>query len=219
MTNLDIEFCNKIFELLDGKIVKKLKKAHSNTMPMKNIIQYCFEHGYLRVYFCKDGGLDVTITVERYGPNEQDFNIVFSKDEMCDKTALLLSALILVLSYAQCCPEDYFGSSAFLAEYSHQERKKKNKVIPLSWEDYENYPGYTTFYERLLFEIEHAKENADAWIDFVNSECFRLFQILAEHDYDNKTHEWYCEVIRNSSLSKTLKNNLISSKWIKNEYD
>lgn len=210
-----VNFCDNLYSSIDKKILRKLDRGYSRAKPFHNFIAYCFDNSYIRIYYDKHNELlEITITVENYGPNERTFYLHFKEEEINDKTVQLFTALISILSFVEACPEYYKENSAFLEEIAYYDNLHKKCRIPLSYKKYEEYLKlyYGAFLQVMCFEMEFAKNNMDLWIDFFNSEYYKVFEIISENSL---SFEKYCEIINNSSFPKTLKNKLIHSKSIK----
>ena len=203
-----VEFYQKLYSRLNLKElgVKFKESSPCGNKNNKYLAVYYFGYSYIRMYFTKENILEVYITVERYGPNQRNIFLEFTEEElMNEKTIDLLECIIKLISYSTVCPEYYCFESDFL--YIVVCNNKNSKVkFPVSLEKLKNVDcGYWRYYQVLLWEIQNIKEDPNMWIDFVNSEYFRIFEEL----YGTYSFKKIKEVIESSSLPKYIKNKVI----------
>lgn len=151
----------------------------------KNLSVYCFRNAaYLRLYYEKEKGLEVTITIERYGPNEQTFTLYFTQEELENGQTLdLLESIIKLIDKCEICPE-YYGFESDFIETIIAINKNTKVVFPLTIEDMQSAKGYWRGYQLLLWKIPKCKDNPKVWIDFANSEYFTIFKKLIKQKND-----------------------------------
>lgn len=177
---MDIKkFYNNLYDKVKKKITLNHKSNPTGTWKNPLVSQYIFDSAYLRMYYSKkDGMLEMNITVERFGPNQTDIRLFFTEEELTNSQTIdLFAAILLLINRCEMCPEYYNTSSEFLKiAFNKSEFGNLIKVC--------NYDGYSRFYQRLLWEIVNIKENAQGWIDFVNSKYFKAFCELQKDDSD-----------------------------------
>ena len=207
--NFDIKkFYTELYNRTSQKCyLEKRKSSPCGSKQDKYLAVYIFQNAaYLRMYYTKENVLEVTITIERYGPNQHTFVLYFTQEELENEQTLdLLESIVMLIDKCLICPEGYRFESDFI-ETVIVANKNTKVVFPLTIEDMSSARGYWRGYQLLLRNIEKCKDNPKVWIDFVNSEYFDIFKKLFEkEEYDDIE-----KIINESNLPKYQKKAVIS---------